>query len=289
MKRGILLMAFGHPYYGRMAYNLAVTLKAAEAEMPIAVITDDDALKHLDEEKLKIFDQVISVAGGETGIKKANETRMSLNKLSPFDETLSMDVDMLWMGGKPSEVFAALQGCDYATVNEGYIDLSSGTDTTSGIYTFWGDLEEIIAAYDLKGKIYQTRCEFILFRKSATTNKIFGTARKIRRSPKIDVIKLGGAVTDEFALNISLCLNGIELQQSPWQPAYWPNIHQGYVPELRIINKQYNAISFGGNVVSPKLKTLHDHIVQAACTKLGLKHFYKIQSKRIFLNDRITM
>jgi hypothetical protein len=291
MKQGITLMAFGHPYYGRMAYNLALTLKAAEPDMPIAVITDETGLNHLDAEKKAIFSHIIKPKKKTKGMQASNSIRMQLYKLSPFSETIALDVDMVWMKGKPSDVFQHIANTDFAIVNEGYYDIDSEEDNTTKLYTYWGDREAIISAYGLKGRLYQVRGEFIVFRKSDITKAIFEEAGTIQKNPKVDVIKLGDSVTDEFALNISLCLNGITLPDTGWQPTYWANRNKGVLPNLHIINKEYYALSLGGNISSSKVKETHNLILQAAAykLKLGLHSFFPLQSKRNFLTERRSM
>lgn len=58
LKQGIILIATGHPYYGRMAYNLALTIKACE-EFPVALVHNDSAIKHLNDSQRGIFDMLI--------------------------------------------------------------------------------------------------------------------------------------------------------------------------------------------------------------------------------------
>lgn len=283
--KGILLIATSHPYYGRLAATLAMSIKAVE-DIPIAVIADDVALRHLNEAELALFSQIIPAPVGESGLIGINALRMNLPKYSPFKETLSMDVDMLWHPKrKPSEAFALLDGRDFTIVNEGYVDLDTGADHTTGKYSHWAAPEAIKEAFGLSGKLYQTRGEFLLFRKSPEVTELYKSARAIQKKPGIDTMLLGGSVTDEFALNIAMNKAGIEPHESKWNPAYWPAIHGNIVPPVYKLT-DYLAVSFGGNVATKDTIRIYSIIAGAAAYNLGLQHRFPLQSKRNYLTER---
>lgn len=284
--QGILLIATSHPYYGRMAYNLAITLKAAESDMPIAIISDEIGLKHLTQEQKDIFDIHIPTNAGD-GIKSVQPMRLDLPRLSPFCETLSLDVDMLWLEKKPSEIFALLDKTDFTAVNEGYTDLETMDDHTTKLYTNWAPVEAIKEAYGLIGKLYQLRGEVIAFRKTKDIVKFFATAKKIQAKPLLDPDLLGDSVTDEFSFNIAANQRNITPHEDGWQPTYWPARHGFIVPEIYTLYGPYYAFSLGGNTANRQLKTAHDFIVKAAAYKLGLPLTFPLASKREYLTDRI--
>lgn len=285
MKQGILLVATGHPYYGRMAYNLAATIKATGTIVPVAVIHDENALSHLNEQQLAMFNKRIKLRKKH---KDICSLRMDLHKLTPFDQTMALDVDMLWFNTDPMDLFSLLNDRDFTIVNEGYKDLDTGDDHTSRIYTYWSDLQAIIESHGVKGRFYQVRGEFLLFNKTDKVAQLYDTAKKILLEPKVKVDDwANGVVPDEFALNIALNLHGIEPHAPIWQPAIWPGRNRMPPPPLHIMNKQYHAISFGGNVLPAKMRELHDLIAKAAFAKLGLPFEFTIQPKRHYLTERL--
>ena len=261
--RGILLIATSHPYYGRQAVNLAMTIKAVEPDIPIALIADMRGVAHLNDAERNLFSVVKQPLRKGAGLLGANAMRMMLPALSPFQETLALDVDMLWLGRKkPSELFALLDGRDFTIVNEGFIDLDSGADHTTGRYLHWADPEALREAYDLKGRLYQVRGEFILFRKSKEVGLMYKSARNIQRNPGVATKLLGGSVTDEFALNLALNSGGIEPHESQWQPTYWPNIHGNIMPPVHTLHDSYYAVSFGGNYASPGARRAYTSVIR---------------------------
>ena len=279
------MIATSHRQYGRMAFNLAMTLKAAEPDMPIILLHDAEGVGDLSTEQRGIFDTMTAIDGGKDLIG-INSLRMRLPALTPYTETLALDVDMLWLSRKPSELFALLDGRDFTAVNEGYYDTATGTYHTSGIYTHWADPAEIAKAYNLTGKLYQLRGEVILFRKSAELKKMYSQAKKIQAAPALDVQQLGGSVTDEFALNIAASAAGIEPHESNWQPAYWANRHGGIVPEIHELHASYYALSLGGNSSNYRLQRAHDFIVMAAARKIGQRHVFPLKPKQAYLTYR---
>jgi hypothetical protein len=61
-KQGILLLALGQPHYGNYAANLAMSIKFNLPEMPIALLHDDTAIRHISGDKrIEVFDQLIQV------------------------------------------------------------------------------------------------------------------------------------------------------------------------------------------------------------------------------------
>lgn len=287
-ERGILLIATTHPYFGRMAANLAMTIKAVE-DFPIVLIADTIALRDLDDSEKDLFFEIRTCPDIPSGLIGVNQVRMCLPQLSPFKETLVMDVDMLWLlKHTPSELFAVLADRDFTIINEGYMDLDSGEDHTTGRYMHWGNMEEIKEAHGLTGRFYQVRGEFLLFRKSPEVTKLYRTARRIQKNPKIDTKLLGGSVTDEFALNVAMSQLGIEPHESGWQPAYWPALHGNLMPTMSQLHDRYYAISFGGNYAHRLSLRAYGILAGAAANKLGLQYRFPLQSKRKYLTERIA-
>jgi len=104
--RGIMLVATGHPYYGNMAYNLAISIKSVE-DISIAVVFTGASLSHLSASQVAIFDHKIEAPDDyRTGFG----VKLHLDQLTPYDQTLCLDVDMLWLSRKPSDLFDELNG-----------------------------------------------------------------------------------------------------------------------------------------------------------------------------------
>src|SRR5687768_10941291 len=99
LDKGIILLATGAPFYGRMAYNLAVTIKAVEP-VSVTVLHKGAGISHLSQKQLSIFDNIIEITDESFAAK------LCLLDYSPYDRTLYFDADMAWLPvKKPSELF----------------------------------------------------------------------------------------------------------------------------------------------------------------------------------------
>lgn len=278
--KGIVIVATGHPYYGRMAYNLAVSIKAVE-DMPVSVLFSGNALNHLSEDQLNFFDKIVELPGS---VPQGSGAKLWVNEFTPYKETLLLDADMLWLPKKtPSQLFDELEEVEFTAITEGY---HNGEDHGNPVYFYWASVEEIREVYKIEGKIYQWRSEVLYFKKSAKNSKLFRQAQKIFLNPKLTTIKeYAGGVPDELALNIAAAIQEMEPHVEKWQPAFWWKLNNQIVPGFDQLYSYYLA-SFGSNVASQPVKALYNRVMKAAAYKLGVSHVFPLHSKREFLPER---
>lgn len=278
--RGITLITTGHPFYGRMAYNLAVTIKAVE-DIPICVLWNGAALNHLSAKQLSIFDKLIEIK------EQSFSAKLCLYDYSPYDETLYFDADTVWLPKKkPSELFDELKGVTFTSITEGYYDFESGEDKSNLMYHFWAEPMEAKEAYSLCGKFYQWRSEVIYFNREA--KELFDMTKEIYASPKVVFKQFAHHMPDELAINIAACKLGIEPHQFKWKPAYWHRLH-GEGKGLHEIAYDYYLLSAGGNYASGTMKNCYNKVCMAAHRKLGLQYLFTLQSKKSVMVDRAKM
>lgn len=276
MENGIIIVATGHPYYGRWAYNLALSIKAVE-KFPIAVLYNGKALNHLSEEQLSFFDHIIELPDD---IPANQSSKLYTGQFSPFDNTLLLDADMLWLPNKkPSELFALLKGVDFTGITEGR-DNDPARD-----YFFWADVGEIRDVYGITNDIYQWRTEVVYF--SMEGRNIINDALEITKNPRLKTVKqFAYAVPDELGVNVAAAKAGIAPHQYKWQPSYWHLMHRNVIPEPSKLHEEYYLISFGSNVASGTIKKVYDQYMRAYCMMVGMQHVFPMESKRLFLKER---
>lgn len=275
-KNGITLVASGHPYYGRYAYNLAVSIKAVE-KFPVAILHAGSALCHLSEEQLGIFDEIIELPDDTP----ANVScKLFAGRFSPWEKTLLLDVDMLWLAGKkPSDLFEEMEGVEFTAITEG------NEKEPAKDYFFWADTGEIRAKYKIQSIIHQWRTEVVYFTQKG--REIIDRALQIVQSPGLTTIKqFGYAVPDELGVNIATAEAGIDPHRFKWQPSYWHLMHNNFFPSPAEMNANYYLVSFGSNAVSGTAKKVYDQIMKASCYKLQRQHVFSMESKRSFLKER---
>jgi len=82
--------------YLRMAYALALSIKATQLEVKdFCLCTDETTAKLITDDHKKVFDHIVMVPEVDTRWKIDN--KWMYYDLSPFDETMVLDVDMLFV------------------------------------------------------------------------------------------------------------------------------------------------------------------------------------------------
>lgn len=275
MLNGIIIFAIGHPYFGRYAYNLAITIKAVE-NIPIAVVHDSGSLNHLSESQKVVFDHFIL-----TDLKPGCGVKLRAYELSPFENTLLLDADMIWLPRhKPSELFEQLKETRFTGITEG------STDNPSNHYFFWAHVEEIREKFKVK-KIYQWRTEVLYFEKDGTVEAMFKQACDIHNDHGLSYVKeFAGGIPDEVAINISAAVHDLQPHMERWQPSYWAQLFRNTVPDPLTLYREYYLLSCGGNHTTENVKLVYNNIVKAQAPKIGLSHSFPVQSKHSFLENR---
>lgn len=276
LDKGIFIVAQGHPYYGNYSYNLALTLKAA-GDCKIALVYSKASISHLDEKQRGVFDYLI-----EEELPANCSAKLHAYRLSPFEKTLVLDADMVWLPGhKPEELFTELNGVEFTAITEG------STVNPSGHYFFWAEVEEIREKYKIEGTIHQWRTEVMYFERSDKVEAMFSDAIKIHGDHGLSKIKeFAEGTPDELAINIAAAKHGIDPHKPNWQPSYWPKLHQERIPEPGTLYREYYLLSVGGNMSTDNTKKFYNNIVKAQAPKVGLSFAFGLQSKHSFLPER---
>jgi hypothetical protein len=284
MLKGVLIFALGHPYYGKLAYNLAVSMKAI-GPVQIAVVHTDRSLSHLGDTQQAIFDIKIPLPDN---IPTGCGAKLWGYKLSPFDVTLQLDADMLWLPGKtPEALFKELEDVEFTSITEGY-----WTDTQQDAnpqYFFWADPVEIAEVYKVQ-KVYQWRTEVLWWKRTETVQQLFDLAQDVylESGLKSEAVYATGTA-DELGLNVSAAVHDVHPHIYKWTPAYWHLLHKGTYPEFAALYANYYLASFGSNIASGTAKKFYDRIMKSACNKMGLQYLFPLQSKREILPERKKM
>lgn len=271
---GIIIIATSHANYGNMAYNLALSIKCIEPTMPIALVWSERSLSHLTATQVAVFDHLVELP---LQYRTGFGVKLHLDQLTPFDNTLYLDADMLWLGKKPSELFAELAGTSFTCITEGC------SDKPNKKYYFWAEPQEIKDVYGVT-RIWQTRSEVIYFE----SGEVFQAARELKPELCLKTIrKFGEWIPDELYFNIATAQIGLELK--PFMPAYWARLHNELMPNLSVLYKDYYLLSFGSNAASPIMKRAYYNVMQVVCNKLRLPYIFKLKSKKEWAPGRLKI
>lgn len=279
-EKGILIFSVGHPQYGRLAYNNALTLKNA-GQCNIAIVRTENSLNHLSIEQQEIFDYIIDLPDG---VPVGCGAKMWAYDISPFEKTILLDADMLWLPEKkPDQLFDELEGVSFTAITEGY-----DPGDVNKLYFFWANVDEIREVYPIESdRLYQWRSEVMYFERSEQIEDFFATAKAAYLSPNLKSEKSFGEVTaDELALVIAAGVHDIHPHQYKWWPSYWHLMNNGQIPEFGKLYREYWLVSFGARFASQNSKQLYDRLVKAACYKMGVQHVFPLIAKKEYLKSR---
>lgn len=254
MNKGIIIVCIQNPYYGKVAYNLLVTIKA-QYNIPIALVYDQAGVSHLFGHQLDFFDYKIECPAEyktTNGKADALKPKLYLDKLTPFTHTLFLDADTAWNAHKnPEDLFKQLEGQDFMIANRGYnSDLS-----------MWVDIPKIKEEFGIE-RFLDCSSEVIYFEQT----DVFEKAREVREKD-FPHRKHGLSMPDEpcFSVALELLKKDIPL----WKPSYWYFANPKSPINRKDIKENYYLISAGGAFFdrpqgqgSSKVKDLYDDYVK---------------------------
>lgn len=277
---GIVGFAFGHPYYAHSWYNLAVSLKTFNSNIPITLVKEEGSLNQLEPDQLKIFDNIIECdpewIKGKAGVDYY-KAKLFLDIISPYERTLFLDADMVWNHRKsPADLFDLLDGITFTCANRGR------TSTIDGqLRSQWTSLSDVKKYYDLD-YIYDISSEVIYFERT----KVFEKAREIYQSNEMPVSKFGNGLPDEVWLSLAIEKTKTILHESPWFPTYWQPFYFTKIHNEEFILNHY-ALSLGGAFMHERIRKLYNHIIQSHFTRARIKRIpYQAVNKSKIMRER---
>lgn len=278
--RGILLLALGHPNYGGMAFNMAVSIRRV-SNIHIHLVWHGNALNHLTSEKLSYFDSK-EICPDECFIKNGQvryfKAKTFLYDLSPFDDTLYLDVDMLWLKKPVEEMFELLKDTDFTMENRAEEIINEGTRYS------WANARDLQA----KGltRLPNLHSEVIYFKKTERVKKYFDSAKRFYDNPTVKPNVFNGDVADELAFLLAQMDTGLKPHLSPFQPAYWMYIDRKKTTSWTDIYNNYYLYSLGGKQMSTLMKEKYDQRVAANNMEMGIASSWKAVNKSKFEKAR---
>jgi hypothetical protein len=271
--RGIVTIAMKHPLYGKYAYNLALSAKSADMNVQVAVIADEEGLSHLHPGQRMIFDYII-----EPKSKKPLVNKFYLDRLTPFDETLFVDADMIFSPMADfNEFWRSMTTVEWTMANRGKDDIVKGISE-------WTTKEDIAEAYGEVEQWYDLSSEWIYFKKNDLSYSIFANAEMYYEDNKLKVREFAGDRPDEPYFNLSLISVNHKPHQAPYQPTYWQPAMKGF-PGVMAIKKGWMAFSVGGKSIPQQQMQVYDELAKNASFRMNMPSM-KIAQKINQLSER---
>ncbi len=290
MNKGIVLLALGHAYWGRWAYNLALSIKFSNPELKITLLYAGDGKNQISD--ITLFDKMIEVPPelytSHRGIEYL-KVKTALYKLSPYKETIYLDADILLTPRrKLSELFEQFKDVDFTMANRGYVNLDENPADEFGVWCAPSDVKKAFGF--TKGKYYNLTSEFIYFKKKKRVGKLFADAFKLYDTDKVSPNRLfNGGMPDELPFTIAMIKNDLYPHLDSFLPVYWEAASR---PPLRLTGgdlNQYYAYSMGGHIAHPIMKKTYDNLVQFYCNQFNIAYPFKWINKRRWMPGRSSL
>lgn len=281
--KGIVLIAAGHPYYGQWALNLCLSIKYNDMFIPVSIAWKDEGISHI-QNHLKHFDKVIELTDEQitrNGVRDYVQPKVHLYDISPYDETIFIDADVILFQGKSiSKLFKELKDTDFTIGCRNSDNLEDAKELQ------WATPKDVMETYG-SGILYHVSSEFIYFKKKKEIEYFFETAKEIHREPGIPYKRFNGTVPDELSFQLAMKIHDLKPHQVPFLPFYWEHFekktaHIGKIPP------QFYGYSMGGCMNREESIKIYN----------GLAHFYSNQyhtpvflakHKRNFMKMRQTI
>lgn len=269
-KTGVLLVACGDPLYGRLAFNCAVSLKCAEPTLEIALAHTPSALASLSDEQRGVFDHLVDASAScDAETEDFIRPKAFLNELTPFDDTLFLDVDTLWSPKKRvSDLIAELSPFDYTAMNYARYEVGSGARPPAP-YTWWAPPEDVERHYDLRdGYLYQQSTTLVWFRKRPEIERFYATLQELYMSPRqLLSVVFREMRPDELYYNVAGNRCRLYPHILAYQPVYFFFIHHAW--PTAAITQDFWAITTAGKYHSDAFSSLVTELIAECAERSG--------------------
>lgn len=274
MQPGILLIAvdaFGEGFYYHLAYNMALSIKLDSPDTPIAVLTDDVNMSHLTEKQKSIFDIKIPVQEEdyfEDFLMNPFLLKTNIYKYSPFETTLYLDVDGLFMFGYKhlSDLFDRLKDVPFQ-IHEVRRYTKDQRSESGMIWTKPKENEpnhfaSLWEVYGLKDdSVYpEYNSSFIWFKKTPENEFYFNGVKTNYFNRKVAFKALGKSYPDEMAWNITSAQMNHMGAIDGFKPCFFEWEHTDKEFE-NIARTSYFMMMAGGFQIS-KLVSFYDNLIK---------------------------
>lgn len=250
MTKGIVLFAFGRRGYAYMAYNLAMSIKYYNKEIPITLYIDKEILNYITYD-LEFFDQVYTLPSHviyreNVGIDPAS-VKINVCNYLPYDETLYLDVDGIAVRDLKPLI-------DSLSKEKGYyltqvIDSGDFNKYDNTKYAIWARKEKVWDHFELNDtSVYHAiQTSFAYFKKGPELENFYNKLKYFydKGFSRSDIIqRWGGTLPDELFYS-GVCAN---LNYNPYvnqDPIFFGNVGNQNTTHKEIKDNYYISAIYG--------------------------------------------
>jgi hypothetical protein len=286
MKQGVLVIAIGNANYGNYAHQLCMSIKATCPGTSVTCAYAEGALNHVLTNPLpNNFDSLIHIPSHcymTNGLKDYVKAKTYAYDLSPYEQTILVDADVIWTPHKPvSDLFELLKNELFTCANRGRQQLSEAP----GGFVHWCDPKDMETA-GYKGWLYNLSSEFMYFRKDKNVAKLFKHAQDFfNNPPSFNYKRFSFGLPDELAFEAACMKTEIYPHAYPFLPFYWEHFEKKHLPVYDIY-KQFYAISLGGNLNDKTSAQAYDSLAGHYNKQFGINGYFPARDKKSWLPER---
>jgi hypothetical protein len=268
MSKGILLIAYGK-HYGKFAYNMAASIKAC-TNLNIHLVCDKEAISDID---LRFFDSVETYNFPLSNNRiDPCQTKIDIYKMSPFDETLYLDVDGVCMNNL-DDLFDKLKGHPI------YIQImGKGGEKELINYSYWADNKVIWEHFNLsEASIYPaSQTSIIYFEKGKESDSFFAKLQsnyenRLDKKKYKNMWGLSNSHPDELYYSATMAQLNI-LPNETIQPLFYPIVLEN---EAKIMKDYFVLSMYGGQrMLKDYSMKLYNRLMKQVLKGFGLSHQY---------------
>lgn len=249
MRNGFVLLAFGKPIYGAMAYNMALSIKYHNPNIPIHLVYEDQAMTYLTERHYQYFDsfQLLNkedLYDGET--LNPGKMKVSVYDYLPYKYNLYLDVDGAALCDLQPLIDRLIKGGQFIySQSLGNHTIDKGREIKIMLWAWADDIWEHYK-FDDDTKLPATNSSFLFIHKCPKAKAFYKKLKDNFLKNPLPLKKLrykwGGTYPDELALNVTFAQQ--DLDPSPgFKPVYF---NQDAIRDFKELEGYYVLGLFGG-------------------------------------------
>ncbi len=277
MSRGVIIIAVGVEYYGELALNLCMSLKATDPEISVTLLWEGKAKNRLTS-GLHLFDNVLEISKEHFlrgGMRSLMRAKVCIDLLSPYDETIFMDADIIMNPYKKiANLFEECKDLEFTIGCRESLLLSEGKGRFQ-----WADADEVTRVTGYSGRSYNLSSEFIYFKKTDSVRNFFSVAREYFDNPEVEYKRFAGTVPDELAFQLAMIKTGISPHKYQFLPFYWEPYQRKKLTAHQFYQSEWYAYSMGGAFYENSQKEIYNALADLYSKKFGRPYVFKAKNK----------
>lgn len=280
---GVILIAFGKPSYMKMAFNMAISIKYHNPDLPITLVHDSGIsalmpwmLQYFNEFKEVNPEHLYDNIGTKQQTMNPGKAKTFIYEYLSYDHNLYFDIDGAVLRPLDGLIKACVDsGEPYQTQVVGWHTIDKGRDF-SAMQWAWADdcWEHFNMSKD--AKMPAINSSFAYIHRSPEAQALYKQIQENMANPiPLDKLRLqwGRSQPDELYTNIALAQTGIACEL-PYHPIYFSlRLERDWASVI----EKYDVLGlFGGVHFTHKSVTdYYDRLMRKYCASMGFDHYFK--------------